>query len=137
MKFRISNLESRNGFTLLEVVVAMSIVGLGVVTLLQVFSSGLRLSTRSSTRTEAISSGTSLMNEVLARPEIREGSEAGAAGEAGRWNLQVKIVREETQLLSLNPWELREITLQVPYRDGAGEKRLEMKTLRLVRKKNP
>ena len=48
-----STLNTRCGFTLLEVVVAMAIVGLGVVALLEIFSLGLRLETRSAARTEA------------------------------------------------------------------------------------
>ncbi len=47
MKLRNSKFEIRNGFTLLEVVVAMSIVALGVVTLFEIFSLGLRLGARS------------------------------------------------------------------------------------------
>ncbi len=51
------------GFTLLEVVVAMTIVGLGVVTLLEIFSLGLRLEARSSVRTAGISYGRQALDE--------------------------------------------------------------------------
>ena len=47
----------RGGFTLLEIIVAMAIVGLGVVTLLQIFSLGLRLGARSSVETESMAYG--------------------------------------------------------------------------------
>ena len=50
------------GFTLLEVVVAMTIVGLGVVTLLEIFSMGLRLGTRSTYRTDAVVQGRRIMD---------------------------------------------------------------------------
>ena len=71
MKSQISNLTSQRGFTLLEVVVAMAIVGLGVVTLLEIFSLGLRLGTRSFARSEAMTYGRQAIDGVLIRQRIR------------------------------------------------------------------
>ncbi len=136
MRSHISSLRLQAGFTLLEVVVAMTIVGLGVVTLLEIFSAGLRLTARSSARTEAITYGRSLMDEVLVRREMREGGEEGPVAEKGRWRLQVKSLRDDAQLASPGRWELREITLNVPYLGEGREKQLEIKTLRLVRKES-
>jgi prepilin-type N-terminal cleavage/methylation domain-containing protein len=69
----------RAGFTLLEVVVAMAIVGLGVVTLLEIFSLGLRLGARSSFDTESMAYGRLVMDEVLARRDIDAGPRPVAA----------------------------------------------------------
>ncbi len=132
MKTRNSKLETRNGFTLLEVVVAMAIVGLGVVTVLEIFSLGLRLARRSSDQTEAIAYGRQVMDEVLTRREIKDGREEGSIGDK-RYRLQVSPVREEAQLISSN-WELKEITLELRYREGGSERQVELKTLRLVKK---
>ncbi len=136
---RIQNPKSKieNGFTLLEVVVAMAIVGLGVVTLLEIFSLGLRLGTRSFARTEAIAYSQQVMDEVLIRRRVREGVEEGSYGEKHRWRLQVEPSQKETQLLFSTGWELKEITLQMRYRDGERERRVEMRTLRLLQKKSP
>jgi prepilin-type N-terminal cleavage/methylation domain-containing protein len=125
------------GFTLLEVVVAMTIVGLGVVTLLEIFSVGLRLSARSSARTEAMIYGRSIMDEILIRREMREGGEEGSFREKGRWRLYVKSVQDDTQFFASGGWELKEITLELPYVGEGREKQLQMKTLRLVRKERP
>jgi prepilin-type N-terminal cleavage/methylation domain-containing protein len=125
----------QTGFTLLEVLVAMAIVGLGVVTLLEIFSMGLRLGAKSSERVEATAFGRQLMSEVLIRREIGEGREEGSLGEKLRWHLQVVRVREETELLLSAPWELRELTLQI--RDPqSGESKVEMKTFRIARKED-
>lgn len=137
MRALISNLRSRVGFTLLEVVVAMTIVGLGVVTLLEIFSVGLRLSARSSARTEAMIYGRSIMDEILIRREMREGGEEGSFREKGRWRLYVKSVQDDTQFFASGGWELKEITLELPYVGEGREKQLQMKTLRLVRKERP
>ena len=137
MRRQISNVKFHHGFTLLEVVVAMAIVGLGVVTLLEIFSLGLRLGARSSARTEAIAFGRQVMDESLARSGYREGAEEGPWGGKFRWRLQIGPLREEARLLSPSVWELKEFALQMRYREGEGEKQVEMNTLRLVRKKGP
>ena len=85
---------STSGFTLLEVLVALTIVGLGVVTLLQIFSLGLRLGARSTTSTEAVTYGARVMDELLARKKLSEGSDSGTLGTAGRWKSQVQTVRD-------------------------------------------
>lgn len=120
------------GFTLLEVAVAMAIVGLGVVTLLEIFSLGLRLTARSSERTETVRHAREVMDEVWPRREFRDGREDGSLGSGHRWTLRVARVEEESALLS-NLWELKEVTLRMGAPDRQGWY-FEMKTLRLVRK---
>ncbi|MBI3000131.1 MAG: prepilin-type N-terminal cleavage/methylation domain-containing protein [Deltaproteobacteria bacterium] len=136
MKLQIFNGECREAFTLLEVVVAMAIVGLGVVTLLEIFSLGLRLGSRSYARTAAVTYGRQVMDEFLVHREVPEGQAEGAFGEEYRWTLNVAPVGEEFKRLSPGAWELKEITLEMRYRDGEREKQIEMKTLRLVKKRS-
>jgi len=128
----------KTGFTLLEVMVAMTIVGLGVVTLLQIFSLGLRLGSRSSVQTEAIAEGARVMDELLARPKLRDGSETGTVGRTDRWRAQIQTQRDSTPALNLGSnWELKEVALEMIVPDGDRERRVELKTLRLARKGNP
>jgi prepilin-type N-terminal cleavage/methylation domain-containing protein len=126
------------GFTLLEVVVAMTIVGIGVVTLLEIFSSGLRLGSRSSAATEAMIYGRQAMDEILLRRRIEEGPQQGSLNERARWKLGVEPVREPSDTLSLSSaWELKEITLDMRVTDAGRDRPVELRTYRLVRKKNP
>ena len=136
MKFRNSKFEIRNGFTLLEVVVAMAIVGLGVVTLFEIFSLGLRLGAKSFERTEATAYSRQVIDQVLIRRGVSEGGEQGSFGERYRWRIQVKPFQEDAQLPSAG-WDLKEVTLQLQYREGGREQEKELKILRLVKKKNP
>jgi prepilin-type N-terminal cleavage/methylation domain-containing protein len=124
------------GFTLLEVVVAMAIVGLGVVTLLELFSLNLRLEARSAERTEATAYGRQLMDEVLIRREINEERGNRSSNRNGRWNLTVEPSQQEPDSLSESKWDLEEITLEWVYGDGNGKRgvQMQMKTLRLLRK---
>jgi prepilin-type N-terminal cleavage/methylation domain-containing protein len=132
---RNSKLNIEMGFTLLEVVVAMAIVGLGVVTLLELFSLNLRLEARSAERTEATAYGRQLMDEVLIRREINEGRGKRSSNRNGRWNLTVEP-SQESDSFSASQWDLEEITLDWVYGDGNGKRgvQMQMKTLRLLRK---
>jgi prepilin-type N-terminal cleavage/methylation domain-containing protein len=124
-------LRRAGGFTLLEVVVAMAIVGLGVVTLLEIFSSGLRLGARSSVETESMAYGRQVMDEALARPALESGPLQGTVQDRARWQLRVESVREPQRLLALDsPWELKEITVTVRLADTGRE--VALKTFKLV-----
>jgi prepilin-type N-terminal cleavage/methylation domain-containing protein len=126
-------LSGRSGFTLIEVVVAMAIVGLGVVTLLQIFSLGLRLGAKSSVETESMAYGRQVMDEVLARMSIDQGPTQGHFQERGRWQLRVQNAGESERTLSLgSAWELKEITIEVHLTDAGRE--VELKTFKLARK---
>jgi general secretion pathway protein I len=126
------------GFTLLEVVVAMTIVGIGVVTLLEIFSTGLRLGSRSSAATEAMTYGRQAMDEILLRRKIEEGAQQGSLNERARWKLGIEPVKEPSDRLSLSSaWELKEITLDMRVTDAGRDRPVELRTYRLVRKKNP
>ena len=138
MKYFLTRDTSTQGFTLLEVVVAMTIVGLGVVTLLEIFSLGLRLGARSTLRTEVITDGRQVMDQFLSRAALPEGTERGTLNPQSRWQLQVQGTKNASTELSLsNNWELKEIALDITVSDAGRERRLELNTLRLVRKKNP
>jgi len=129
--------NAAKGFTLLEVVVAMAIVGLGVVTLLELFSMGLRLGARSAARTEANSYARQVMDEVLARRTLENGTERGRADANRRWTLQIQSVPQSDQTLTLsNDWELKEISLDMVVMDAGSERHVELRTLRLVKKTN-
>jgi prepilin-type N-terminal cleavage/methylation domain-containing protein len=127
-----------SGFTLLEVLVAMTILGLGVVTLLQIFSQGLRLGARSTSRTETITAGARVMDELLARRALAEGGQNGRLANNGRWNVQVQTVRDPAADLDLSRnWELKEVTLEVTVNESGVERRVDLKTLRLSKKGAP
>jgi prepilin-type N-terminal cleavage/methylation domain-containing protein len=133
MRKKSSVLSGRSGFTLLEIVVAMAIVGLGVVTLLEIFSLGLRLGSKSSVETESMAYGRQVMDEVLARVSIDKGATQGTFQERGRWHLRLQSVREPERTLSLgSAWELKEVTIGVRLTEGGRE--VELKTFKLVRK---
>ena len=64
--------NSQNGFTLLEVVVAIAILGAGVALALQIFSGGLNNIQRIEMAHEAMYHGENVMNDLLADRDLRE-----------------------------------------------------------------
>jgi prepilin-type N-terminal cleavage/methylation domain-containing protein len=125
------------GFTLLEVVVAMTIVGLGVVTLLEIFSSGMRLGARSSVHTEGIAQARQVMDEFIAAPTWRDGTERGKIDADRHWKIEVRPLKEPPLKRSgTTDWELKEVVLEMFVTDAGRERRLELKTLRLMKKRD-
>lgn len=124
-----------SGFTLLEVVVAMAIVGLGIVALLEIFSLGLRLEGASSARTSAVAYGRQAVDAFLIRRSYDTRGDSGTIGRSMRWQIDVQPIRDDTQAQSIG-WDVNEITLRMRYPDGDREKFLEMKTLRVTKRQN-
>ncbi|HEY2986592.1 MAG TPA: prepilin-type N-terminal cleavage/methylation domain-containing protein [Candidatus Binatia bacterium] len=127
-----SKIES--GFTLLEVVVAMAIVGLGVVTLLEVFSYGLRLEASGAARTDAVVYSRQVMDEFLTRKDFDGRGDAGSFGKNHRWRVDTSPLRDDSDLAPKG-WDVTEITLRMRYPDGERDKLVEMKTLRVQKTK--
>ncbi|HXG52204.1 MAG TPA: type II secretion system protein [candidate division Zixibacteria bacterium] len=122
------------GFTLLEIVVAMAIVGLGIVTLLEIFSLGLRLGGRSTARTESMLDAGRVMDELFARPALKEGTERGKSPGGLLWKLEVRAVKPSDGELTLSSdWELKEVAVEMRSA-GSPEAPVELRTLRLARK---
>jgi prepilin-type N-terminal cleavage/methylation domain-containing protein len=129
---------SGRGFTLIEVLVAITILGLGIVTLLQIFSLGLRLGARSAARTAASADAAAVMDELLAQKKLSDGTNGGARANGVRWKSQVQTLRDSPSTLGLaNAWELREIAVEVLPTEGGRDRPTELKTFRLGRKANP
>jgi prepilin-type N-terminal cleavage/methylation domain-containing protein len=117
------------GFTLLEVVVAMTIVGIGVVTLLEIFSVGLRLGSRSSATTEAMTYGRQAMDEILLRRKIEEGAQQGSLNERTRGNWGLGLWRSPRYVVPVICLELKEITLDMRVTDAGRDRAVGYKPI--------
>jgi general secretion pathway protein I len=82
------------GFTLLEIAVALAIVGVGVVTVLEIFSAGLRMETAAGTRARAVVYARGLLDQAMTVPEMKAGQEHGVFGDTYRWEVRVREAPE-------------------------------------------
>jgi len=132
MKLNRAPLKRQDGFTLLEVVVAMAIVGLGVVTLLELFSLGLRLMSRSTDRTRSSFELRRAMDESLIRQKLDAGRQVRS--DDGGWEFEIGPETSSSVFASELPWRLVEVTVRGKTPEGDRMKPWEIKTLRLMRK---
>jgi prepilin-type N-terminal cleavage/methylation domain-containing protein len=128
------------GFTLLEIAVALAIVGIGMVACMQVFSGSLRLQDRASRQSRAVLVARVGMDELLMRPdeELRDGCEDRPAGEDGfRMRRCVRKAGPEEGVEEVDEAEtplehvLRYLEVAVAWEDGSGEKTYTVRSMRL------
>jgi type II secretion system protein I len=117
----------KRGFTLLEVLVAMTILGLAIVTLMQLSSQGLRLLRLSEDYQQAVLVADRLVRAV----EVpREGVEAGQEGPF-QWERRVALVPMPKELTPGAGPKPRFYSLSVAVRWG-GTRTFEIASLRAV-----
>lgn len=87
---------ARAGFTLLEVAVALSILGIGVVTVLELFSAALRMETGATVRARAVAYCVALLDQAMAQPEMKPASEQGQYEDGFRWERTIREAPEFT-----------------------------------------
>ncbi len=82
------------GFTLLEVAIAMAILGLGVVTVMQVFSGSVRLQSSAAARTKAVLYARTLLDQALGVVEMNPAIEEGEYEDGYRWTRSIREAEE-------------------------------------------
>jgi general secretion pathway protein I len=128
----------RGGFTLIEVVVALAILGIGLTVIIELFSGGLRLGRASVEYTKAVNFARMKMEEIAIKPNIQEGTEEGEFDPTYRWQVEIK----KTNLLSaqkgrdLNPpVELFQVKVNVLWKSGSKERSAMFETYRTEKRK--
>jgi prepilin-type N-terminal cleavage/methylation domain-containing protein len=115
------------GFTLLEVLVALTILGVAIVTLLQLSSQGLRLLRLADDYQGAVLVADRLVRTTDAR---QEGMDSGREGRF-QWERRVGLVAVPEELRPGAGPRVRLLTLSVVVRWG-GHRTLELASLRTV-----
>ena len=116
--------ESR-GFTLIEVLVALAILGIAVVTIIQLFSQGLRLLKLSGDHQQAVLLADQKIREI---EQKSEGIDSGQDGEFA-WERRVdrEPVPEELRLQGSSQLQIFRVSVQVRW---SGNRSVEVATLR-------
>lgn len=123
--------DSENGFSLLEVIVALAIMGIGFVLIMELFSGSLRSGGISKDYTEAIIYARGKMDEILIEP--KEGADRGEFKEGYRWESEVEILEtQDPGLKTQEQWQTYKIKVKVFSSGPGGEKKAELVTLKTI-----
>jgi general secretion pathway protein I len=80
----------QRGFTLIEIVVALAILGVGLIVIIELFAGGLRLGRTSEEFSKAVSLARMKLEEISLDPILQEGSETGEFDKDFRWQVTVE-----------------------------------------------
>lgn len=120
------------GFTLLEVLVALMILGFAVVTAIQLFAGGLRLLRVSGRHQEAALIADQKLREI----EVVEPGKTTGTERDYEWELNVTPTEVPSELIVTGPRPLRLYRLEVSVRwEGAGG--IQLATLRTAAEPDP
>jgi prepilin-type N-terminal cleavage/methylation domain-containing protein len=123
---------SSEGFTLLEVIVAIAILGIAVSVVLQLFSADLRAISTSGDYVAAATRAEAEMRNILYDKNLLEASFSETTPDGYRIDVSVaQALKERTQNLQV---KLLRIDLTVHWTKGMKEKSLTLGTMKLVNK---
>ena len=127
-KFQISN-SRRDGFTLIEVIIAIAILGISLVMVMQLFAGGLRAARTSCDYSRAVIHAKDKMEEKTEYPV----QDSGVFDDGFKWETEVESYKE----LKDNPYKLIKIKVRVMWPDVMkNSKTVELVGLKAVETQN-
>jgi type II secretion system protein I len=120
------------GFTLIEVLVALTIMAFAVVYLVQLSSSNLRLISTSGDYMDALVRAESKMREILSRDKLEEKSWREETDQGYQVDVSIsETLKERSENL---PMKLLQIEMTFSWQKALRKKTLTLKTLKMVNK---
>jgi general secretion pathway protein I len=124
---------THSGFTLLEVLVALSILGIAVVVILQLFSANMRSISLSETYVRGTVEAEAKMREILDSQDFTEKNWNGRTENGYRFEASVSnVLAERTENLQV---KMVEISVAVYWTEAGKERSSKLKTLKVNEKK--
>jgi general secretion pathway protein I len=125
--------DSDRGFTLIETLVAISILAISLVVILQLFSGGLKSSRLSDEYTRGIFHAREKMDEILLAGELTEGVISGDFDDGFRWRAEaLHLDIKEAGDVKL-PFRAFNIKVDVMWDAGGHEKHFAINAIKLVK----
>ena len=124
------------GFTLLEVIIALAILGIGLTVIIELFSGGLRLGRTSQEYTKAVNYASLKMEEIATQNTIQEGGDEGQFDDTYRWQMGVEkmdILPGDKGTDFKPPAELYHIRVNVIWKSGSKERSASLETYKTVK----
>jgi general secretion pathway protein I len=125
---------SQKGFTLIEILVAMSVLSISLVVVFQVFSGGLKSSKLSERYTRAIFYAREKMEEILLSDELTEAVTEGEFEDSFKWKAEVALVEPIEEDEPKLPFDIFNIKVDVWWEDMDRGKHFEISTTKIAEK---
>jgi len=123
-------MKSRKGFTLLEILVALALLGIAITIILQLFSANLRALSVSEDYVVAVTRAEAKMREILDDESLTEKSWTQDTDDGYRMDVSVsEIMKERTENLQV---QLMEVSLIFHWTKGTKKKSLSLRAKKVV-----
>jgi prepilin-type N-terminal cleavage/methylation domain-containing protein len=127
--------SSQRGFTLIEIAIAMAVLGLCVVSALQIFGGSMRLARNASRMSEAVVHAKALMDSALWQPRMKLGVTHKTIGNGFRWERTVRLAGAEDGALPTDQQsdlQLVVVSVTVEWDEPNGTKAYTIGTMRIA-----
>ena len=122
-----------NGFTLLEVLVSLAILGIAITVIMQLFSANLRNLATSEDYVAAAAKAEAKMREVLDNEKLSVGSQSETTNDGYRVDVSItRTLDKRTETLQV---VLLEVNVILHWTRGSKNRSLALKTLKTVEKR--
>ncbi len=116
------------GFTLLEVIIALAILGVAFALSMELLAAGVRSAKASENYTQAVLLARQKLAEVAATPNLEGSADTGEFGGGFRWSSKIQPLPQEEDL----PARLFQVRVRVTWPGRQGEKALDLYALRMA-----
>lgn len=120
--------RSSSGFTLLEVIIALAIMGIGFALAMELLATGLRSAKASEDYTLAVLLARQKMAETLATSFLTGSAEQGQFDGGLNWATEIQPFSQDQEL----PAQLYQVRVRVAWPGRRGEKSVDLYTLRMA-----
>jgi general secretion pathway protein I len=127
--------HKHHGFSLLEILIAFTILAFSLTILLRIFSTGVNSALMSEEYTTAVQIAESLMAKTGAESRPKNGQNSGIENDKYRWEVSVRpfnFVAGKFQMKSTA--ELFKVDATVSWGDDDNDRQVRLSTLKLVNK---
>jgi prepilin-type N-terminal cleavage/methylation domain-containing protein len=124
---------NRAGFTLLEILVAISLIGIVLVVVMQLFSANLRSLSISESHVNATAHAEAIMRNILEDEEFPNTILSGTTEDGYRYDATIaKGYEERIQALNI---DLYQVKVTIYWNDGTRQRSIFLETLKMTEKK--
>ena len=122
------------GFTLIETLVALSVLGIALAVVMELFSGGLRSARLSDDYTRAAIYGREKMEEILSGGTLTEGSLEGDIGDTFTWKATISRLEPPEEEAEKTPFDIYRVKLQILWGPDEKKKSFDLNTMKITEK---